>query len=61
VPDDEKEVIFTQGYGTKTGLGLFLIREILAISGISITETGRYGEGVCFEILIPAEQFTVPS
>ncbi len=57
VPADEKEIIFTQGYGTKTGLGLFLIREILAISGISIMETGNLGEGVCFEIIIPAEQF----
>ncbi len=49
----EKEKIFLRGHGRNTGLGLFLIREILAITGISITETGTYGTGARFEILVP--------
>ena len=36
----EKEAIFLRGHGGNTGLGLFLIREILVITGISIKETG---------------------
>jgi len=34
------------------GLGLFLSREILAITGITITETGEPGNGARFEIAV---------
>jgi signal transduction histidine kinase len=54
IPDDLKERIFERGYGENTGLGLFLSREILAITGITIKETGEYGRGARFEILVPA-------
>ncbi|EHQ36222.1 ATP-binding region ATPase domain protein [Methanoplanus limicola DSM 2279] len=47
-----KERIFERGIGSNTGLGLFLIREILAITGITIKETGVYGEGVRFEMYV---------
>ena len=50
---DQKEKIFKRGYGKNTGLGLFLIREILDISGMSIIETGELGKGARFEIHIP--------
>ncbi|MCP1715780.1 PAS domain S-box-containing protein [Methanocalculus alkaliphilus] len=53
VPDDQKERIFGRGFGKNTGFGLFLSREILAITGIAISETGVYGEGARFEILVP--------
>lgn len=46
----EKERIFERGYGKNTGLGLFLAKEILAISGESIIEKGESGKGVLFEI-----------
>ncbi len=49
----EKESIFLRGHGCNSGLGLFLIREILAITGITITETGTPGTGARFEILVP--------
>jgi len=39
--------------GEVSGLGLFLSREILAITGITITETGKPGTGARFEILVP--------
>jgi len=51
---EEKEKAFEKGFGKNTGLGLFLIREILSITGISIIENGIPGEGVKFEITIPA-------
>ncbi|HPY59883.1 MAG TPA: PAS domain S-box protein [Methanospirillum sp.] len=53
IADDEKERIFERGYGKNTGLGLFLAREILAITGISISETGVPGKGARFEITVP--------
>ena len=53
VPDGMKERIFDRGVGSNTGLGLFLIREVLAITGITIKETGVYGEGVRFEMYVP--------
>ncbi|MCX6694157.1 MAG: ATP-binding protein, partial [Methanomicrobiales archaeon] len=53
IPTDEKEKIFCQGYGKNTGFGLFLTREILGITNISICETGEVGVGARFEIHIP--------
>ncbi|HOW04082.1 HAMP domain-containing sensor histidine kinase [Methanospirillum hungatei] len=50
---EEKEQIFERGYGKNTGLGLFFIREILSVTGISIRETGQPGTGARFEITIP--------
>jgi len=53
VPTGEKERIFERGYGRNTGLGLFLVREILAITGITIKEIGEPGKGARFEIHVP--------
>jgi len=43
------------GYGKHTGLGLALSREILAITGITIRETGTPGAGARFELRVPPE------
>jgi signal transduction histidine kinase len=53
----DKEKIFERGYGKGTGWGLFLAREILAVSGMTITETGEQGKGVRFEITLPPGSF----
>jgi len=53
IPLDEKEKIFEKGFGKNTGFGLFLVREILAITGITVTETGEPGKGARFEIVVP--------
>ncbi|MFA5332390.1 MAG: PAS domain S-box protein [Methanoregula sp.] len=50
---NDKERIFSRGIGKHTGLGLFLVREILALTGISIRETGEPGSGARFEIEMP--------
>jgi len=50
---EDKVRLFTKGFGHHTGLGLFLSREILSITGITITENGEPGKGARFEILVP--------
>lgn len=53
IPADKKEKIFERGFGENTGLGLFLVREILSLTGITIKETGEPGKGARFEIVVP--------
>ena len=53
VQESDKERIFKKGFGKNTGLGLFLSREILSITGLTMKETGIYGKGVRFEIIVP--------
>jgi signal transduction histidine kinase len=53
IPPQDKVQIFAKGFGRDSGLGLFLIREILSITNISIREAGDYGKGARFEMLIP--------
>jgi PAS domain S-box-containing protein len=53
IPDEMKEKIFERNVGKNTGLGLFLIREILSITGITIRENGNLNEGAGFEIRLP--------
>jgi signal transduction histidine kinase len=57
VHEEDKERIFEKGFGKNTGLGLYLIREILAITGLTMKESGVYEKGVLFEIFIPREKF----
>jgi PAS domain S-box-containing protein len=59
IRDGEKETIFNAEYGKNTGLGLFLAREILSLTGITIRETGMPVKGARFEILVPKEGFKV--
>ncbi|MDO9035381.1 MAG: PAS domain S-box protein [Methanoregula sp.] len=50
---EDKKHLFARGFGHHTGLGLFLSREILGITGITITETGEPGTGARFENAVP--------
>ncbi|MDD1661719.1 MAG: HAMP domain-containing histidine kinase, partial [Methanomicrobiales archaeon] len=59
IPSGMKEPIFRPGYGRHTGFGLFLVREILGITGMSISETGEPGRGAKFEIRIPSGGFRI--
>ena len=49
----DKKSLFLKGFGKHTGLGLFLSKEILSMTGITIHENGEPGKGVQFEIMIP--------
>jgi len=53
ISGEDKKKLFTRGFGKNTGLGLFLSREILAITGITITENSVPGNGARFEITVP--------
>ncbi len=57
IPLDKKTKIFEFGCGIGNGFGLFLIREILGNTGITVTETGEPGKGAKFEILVPKGKF----
>jgi PAS domain S-box-containing protein len=56
---EEKERIFERGFGKNTGLGMFLVREILSLTKITITETGVPGKGAQFEIRVPEGAYRV--
>jgi signal transduction histidine kinase len=57
IEDSIKEKIFKRGFGKHTGYGLFLIREILSITKISIQEVGKYGSGAIFEMHVPSPYY----
>ncbi len=59
IAPDEKEQIFERGFGKNTGLGMFLVREILTLTGITIAETGEPGKGARFEIRVPKGVFRI--
>ena len=61
IPTEEKHMIFDRGYGKHGGLGLFLVREILSITGMTIRETGLPGRGACFVIHIPNGSYRFPA
>lgn len=53
IPEHAKEKIFRREFYRNTGYGLFLVSEILGITGLSIKETGEFGKGARFEIGVP--------
>ncbi|WP_052418668.1 PAS domain S-box protein [Methanolacinia paynteri] len=53
ISEEDKEKLFKKGFGKHTGLGLFLSKEILSITGITIAEDGVPGKGVDFRITVP--------
>lgn len=58
---EAKDKLFERS--TKAGrrsYGLYLSREILAITGMSIRETGEPGKGARFEISVPKGKYRVP-
>ena len=61
IPEQDKKVIFNKGFGKNTGLGLYLSREILAITGITIIENGIPGNGARFEMTVPQDGYRLTS
>jgi PAS domain S-box-containing protein len=58
---EDRKRLFEKGFGKHTGLGLFLVREILSITGITIVETGTPGLGARFDITIPRKSYRFPA
>jgi len=59
VAPEDRPHLFTKGFGKNTGLGLFLTREILGITGMEIRETGSPGSGARFEISVPKGTYRI--
>jgi PAS domain S-box-containing protein len=57
IADEDKGQIFEQGFGKNTGMGLFLAKEILDMTSITIRETGEPGKGARFELTVPPGSF----
>ena len=59
IPFDEKEKIFERGYGKNIGYGLFMAREILAITELKIKENGEPGKGARYDIYVPKQFYHI--
>ena len=57
ITKEEKELVFEHSRGGRINYGLFFSREVLAITGLTIKETGAAGSGARFEITVPEEMF----
>lgn len=59
ISQDLKGGLFPKEWGSRkhAGYGLFLIRETLGVTGITIFETGSPGQGARFEISVPKGVF----
>ncbi len=53
IAESDKERVFERGVGRNTGFGLFLIREILQMTGLTVREDGKEGSGARFVITVP--------
>jgi len=57
VSEKHRASLFERGVGDHTGLGLFMVRKVLAMTGITIEEKGTPGKGARFEMHIPEGKF----
>lgn len=53
IAEEDRAHLFERGFGKHSGFGLFLSREMLSITGISINETGTPSNGARFTIRVP--------
>ncbi|KAF1075929.1 hypothetical protein MKMG_01618 [Methanogenium sp. MK-MG] len=60
IADDRKQKIFSHGIGIKTRYGLYLSREILSVTGITIREIGTEGTGAVFSLSVPQQNWKIP-
>ncbi len=61
IAEQKKEQIFSRDLTQKSGMDLYLAREILEITGMSIAETGTAGQGTQFEITVQKGGFRFSS
>jgi len=60
IPGEMKKEIFEPGMIRNRGFGLFLAREILSITGMTLEENGMAGKGARFEIQVPLGSYRTP-
>lgn len=59
IPAAKKEQMFAYDSGGHAGIGLFICTQILAVTGISIAETGGDGTGARFVLHVPARGYRI--
>lgn len=59
IAKDKKHDLFDGGFGINIGFGLYIIKEILNLSGILIIENGIPGKGARFEMLVPKSNYII--
>ena len=59
IPADKKQRIFEYDSGGHAGIGLFICREILGVTGMTITETGTEENGARFVIHVPTRGYRI--
>ena len=57
IPSGKNSFLFPKVSGKSVGYGLYLIKEILAVTGISIRETGIPGGGARLEMQVPPGRY----
>jgi PAS domain S-box-containing protein len=57
IAENDRPHLFERGFGKHSGFGLFLSREILSITGITIRENGTSDNGARFIIRVPSGMF----
>jgi len=53
IPAGKKHLVFEYDAGKHAGIGLFICRQIVEVTGMTIQETGTEGEGARFVIHVP--------
>jgi signal transduction histidine kinase len=59
IPAEKKQTIFEYDSGGHAGIGLFICRQITAVTGMTLTENGTEGKGARFVIHIPPEGYRI--
>ncbi|HMA05861.1 MAG TPA: PAS domain S-box protein [Methanomicrobiales archaeon] len=59
IPAKERERVFSPRFASSSGYGLFLVREILGITGITIREVGEPGRGADFRMEVPRGAYRI--
>ena len=59
IPSGKKQQIFEYDAGGHAGIGLFICRQIVEITGMTIRETGTEGKGARFVIHVPSGGYRI--
>jgi hypothetical protein len=57
IQPEEKDQIFDYRCGKHTGIGLFFVREIFSITGLSINEYWEEGKGPKIEVAVQVDKY----
>ena len=59
IPKDKKQQIFEYDSGGSAGIGLFICRQIVEVTDMTIQETGIEGKGARFVIHVPSDGYRI--